>query len=57
MIVDAIPCAGSEAVVAAAVVADIEVANPVDTFASSRSEAKARRLGTLGYSIRARKAL
>jgi hypothetical protein len=34
---------------------DIELANPVDTFAGAGGEEKARRFGTYGYSIRARK--
>ena len=36
---------------------DIELANPVDTFAGASGEASAREFGTLGYSIRARKPL
>ena len=34
---------------------DIELANPVDTFAGASGENKARQFGTYGYSIRARK--
>lgn len=34
---------------------DIELANPVDTFAGASGEKSARKFGTLGYSIRARK--
>lgn len=34
---------------------DIELANPVDTFAGTGGEASAREFGTLGYSIRALK--
>ena len=33
---------------------NIELANPVDTFAGADGEASAREFGTLGYSIRAR---
>jgi hypothetical protein len=36
---------------------DIELANPVDTFAGASGEASAREFGTLGYSIRARRPL
>src|SRR5438128_485391 len=36
---------------------DIELANPLDTFAGARGEESAREFGTLGYSIRARKPL
>ncbi len=36
---------------------DIELANPVDTFAGASGEDKARQFGTNGYSIRARKPL
>lgn len=36
---------------------DIQLANPVDTFAGAGGEASAREFGTLGYSIRARKPL
>ena len=36
---------------------DIELANPVDTFAGASGEVSAREFGTLGYSIRARKPL
>jgi hypothetical protein len=36
---------------------DIELANPVDTFAGASGEASAREFGTLGYSIHARKPL
>ena len=34
---------------------DIELANPVDTFAGAQGEANARQFGTYGYSIRAQK--
>jgi len=34
---------------------DIELANPIDTFAGAGGEAQARQFGTYGYSIRARK--
>ena len=34
---------------------DIELGSPVDTFHGAAGEEKARRYGTLGYSIRARK--
>lgn len=36
---------------------DIELANPVDTFAGAGGEESARQFGTYGYSIRARKPL
>ena len=36
---------------------DVELANPVDAFAGASGEASAREFGTLGYSIRARKAI
>jgi hypothetical protein len=42
-------------VISGAGLVDIELANPVDTFAGARGEASAREFGTLGYSIRARK--
>lgn len=32
---------------------DVEMANQVDTFAGAGGEAKARKFGTYGYSIRA----
>jgi hypothetical protein len=35
--------------------AGVELANRVDTFAGAAGEQKARRFGTYGYSIRARK--
>ncbi len=34
---------------------DVELAKPVDTFAGARGEENARKFGTYGYSIRARK--
>ena len=34
---------------------DVELANPVDTFARAGGEASAREFGTLEYSIRAHK--
>ncbi len=34
---------------------DVELANPLDTFAGARGEESAREFGTLGYSIRARR--
>lgn len=34
---------------------EVELANPVDTFAGASGEQKARQFGTYGYSIRARK--
>ena len=34
---------------------DVELANPVDTFAGAGGEVKARKFGTYGYSIRASK--
>ena len=34
---------------------DVELANPVDTFAGAEGEQNARKFGTYGYSIRARK--
>ena len=34
---------------------EIELANPVDTFAGAGGEKSAREFGTLGYSIRASK--
>lgn len=34
---------------------DVELANPVDTFAGADGEASAREFGTLGYSIPSRK--
>ncbi len=34
---------------------EIELANPVDTFAGAGGEKSAREYGTYGYSIRARK--
>ena len=36
---------------------DVELANPIDAFAGASGEASAREFGTLGYSIRARKAV
>ena len=34
---------------------EVELANPLDTFAGAGGEASAREFGTLGYSIRAHK--
>ena len=34
---------------------EVELANPLDTFAGARGEESAREFGTLGYSIRARR--
>ncbi len=34
---------------------DVELANPVDTFAGASGEKQAREFGTYGYSIRALK--
>jgi tRNA 2-thiouridine synthesizing protein A len=42
-------------VIGGAGLVDIELANPVDTFAGASGEASARQFGTYGYSIRARK--
>jgi hypothetical protein len=42
-------------VIAGAGLVDIELANPIDTFAGAGGEKSARKYGTLGYSIRARK--
>jgi len=42
-------------VIGGAGLVDIELANPVDTFAGAPGEANARQFGTYGYSIRARK--
>jgi hypothetical protein len=42
-------------VIAGAGLVDIELANPIDTFAGAGGESSAREFGTLGYSIRARK--
>jgi hypothetical protein len=42
-------------VIGGAGLVDVELANPVDTFAGAGGEASAREFGTLGYSIRARK--
>jgi hypothetical protein len=44
-------------VISGAGLADIELANPVDTFAGAGGEESARQFGTYGYSIRARKPL
>ena len=54
-IVGALPCAGWEMVISGAGLIDIELANPIDTFAGAGGESSAREFGTLGYSIRARK--
>jgi hypothetical protein len=42
-------------VISGAGLADIELANQLDTFAGASGEQKARQFGTYGYSIRARK--
>jgi hypothetical protein len=42
-------------VIAGAGLVDVELANPLDTFAGANGEASAREFGTLGYSIRAHK--
>jgi hypothetical protein len=42
-------------VIGAAGLVDIELGNPLDTFAGAGGERSARKYGTLGYSIRARK--
>jgi hypothetical protein len=42
-------------VIAGAGLVEVEIANPVDTFAGASGEEKARRFGTYGHSIRARK--
>jgi hypothetical protein len=42
-------------VIGGAGLVDIELANPLDTFAGARGEESAREFGTLGYSIRAHK--
>jgi hypothetical protein len=42
-------------VISGAGLVDIELTNPVDTFADARGETNARKFGTYGYSIRARK--
>jgi hypothetical protein len=42
-------------VISGAGLVDIELANPVDTFAGASGEKKARQFGTHGYSIRARR--
>ena len=34
---------------------EVELANPLDTFGGSAGEKNARKFGTYGYSIRARK--
>src|SRR5690349_1567847 len=44
-----------ERVIGGAGLTDIELANPLDTFAGARGEASVREFGTLGYSIRARR--
>ena len=41
--------------IAGAGLIDVELANPVDTFAGAGGEESAREFGTYGYSIRARK--
>jgi len=42
-------------VIGGAGLVEIELANPVDTFAGAGGEESAREFGTLGYSIRASK--
>ena len=49
------PLAGWETGIGGAGLIDIELANPLDTFAGARGEESAREFGTLGYSIRARR--
>jgi hypothetical protein len=44
-------------VISGAGLVDIELTNPVDTFAGASGEDKARKFGTYGYSIRASKPL
>jgi hypothetical protein len=44
-------------VIGGAGLVDIELANPLDTFAGASGEKSARKYGTLGYSIRARRPL
>jgi hypothetical protein len=44
-------------VIGGAGLVDIELANPVDSFAGASGEASGVEFGTLGYSIRARKQL
>ena len=51
----ALPCAGWETVITGAGLVDVELANPLDTFAGASGEDSAREFGTLGYSIRARR--
>lgn len=34
---------------------EVQLANPIDTFAGAGGQAQAKQFGTLGYSIRARK--
>jgi hypothetical protein len=42
-------------VISGAGLVDVELANPLDTFAGAGGEESAREFGTWGYSIRARK--
>jgi hypothetical protein len=42
-------------VISGAGLVDIELANPLDTFAGASGEKQARQFGTYGYSIRARR--
>src|SRR5205809_943856 len=44
-----------EGLIGGAGLIDVELANPLDTFAGARGEESAREFGTLGYSIRARR--
>lgn len=41
--------------IGAAGLVDVELGNPVDTFAGAGGEESAREFGTLGYSIQAKK--
>jgi hypothetical protein len=42
-------------VISGAGLVDIDLANPLDTFAGASGEKQARQFGTYGYSIRARR--
>jgi len=42
-------------VITGAGLVDVELANPLDTFAGAGGEKSARQYGTLGYSIKARR--
>jgi hypothetical protein len=42
-------------VISGAGLVEVELANPVDTFAGAAGEPNAREFGTFGYSIRASK--